>query len=87
MTDFVSILLITLPLISWGFIVNSQSLRKKWLYVLFTFIIFWGIVRNTLTRSYVHCVCHRLDSFIEGFLLPDLMVGFSFFPRCAWSTM
>lgn len=44
MTDFVSILLITLPLISWGFIVNSQSLRKRWLYVLFTFIIFWGIV-------------------------------------------
>lgn len=44
MSDFVSILLIALPLISWGFIVNSQSLRKRWLYVLFTFIIFWGIV-------------------------------------------
>lgn len=44
MTDFVSIILITLPLLSWGFIVNSQSLRKRWLYVLFTFILFWGIV-------------------------------------------
>ncbi|GAB1533377.1 hypothetical protein YSY22_48000 [Brevibacillus formosus] len=44
MTDFVSLILIALPLLSWGFIVNSQSLRKRWLYVLFTFIIFWGIV-------------------------------------------
>lgn len=44
MTDFVSIILIALPLLSWGFIVNSQSIRKRWLYVLFTFILFWGIV-------------------------------------------
>lgn len=44
MTDFLSILLIAILLLSWGFIVNSQSLRKRWLYVLFTFILFWGIV-------------------------------------------
>ncbi|GEC91818.1 hypothetical protein DES34_1204 [Brevibacillus brevis] len=44
MIDFVSIILITLTLLSWGCIVNSQSLRKRWIYVLITFIIFWGIV-------------------------------------------
>lgn len=44
MFDFVQIILLTLALLSWGFIVNSQSLRNRWIYVLITFIIFWGIV-------------------------------------------
>lgn len=44
MFDFVQIILLTLALVSWGFIVTSQSLRNRWIYVLITFIIFWGIV-------------------------------------------
>ena len=44
MIDIVSIILITVLLVSWGFIVNSHSLRKKWIYVLITFVMFWGIV-------------------------------------------
>ncbi|CAM3599811.1 hypothetical protein EDM52_21370 [Brevibacillus invocatus] len=44
MLNFESIVLSTLFLVSWGFIVSSNSLRKKWVYILITFIIFWVIV-------------------------------------------
>lgn len=44
MIDFVSIILLTVSLVGWGFIVGSNSLRKRWIYVLITFIIFWVIV-------------------------------------------
>lgn len=37
------IILITLTLASWGVIVCSQSLRKKWIYILITLLIGWGI--------------------------------------------
>lgn len=38
------IILITLTLVSWGVIVCSQSLRTKWIYILVTLLIGWGIV-------------------------------------------
>ena len=44
MIDFVTLILVTLALVCRGFIVCAKTLRKTWIYVLITFIIFWGII-------------------------------------------
>lgn len=44
MIEITSIILITLPFLGWCLIVSSKSLRKRWIYVLITSIIYWGVV-------------------------------------------